>query len=61
MKFPTQFYEDYFINHEIRIPINQPGFNGKWEGFFRGSGGGFNPIKKYGRQIGSFPEVGVKK
>ncbi len=20
---------DYFISHEIRIPINQPGFNGK--------------------------------
>ena len=27
----TQLYGDYFINHEdeIRIPINQPGFNGK--------------------------------
>ena len=28
---PTQLYRDYFINHEISIiPINQPGFNGKW-------------------------------
>ena len=25
----TQLYRDYFINHEIRIPINQPGFHGK--------------------------------
>ena len=25
----TQLYGDYFIHHEIRIPINQPGFNGK--------------------------------
>ena len=25
----TQLHWDYFINHEIRIPINQPGFNGK--------------------------------
>ena len=24
MKFPTQLYWDYFINHEIRIPIKQP-------------------------------------
>ena len=24
----TQLYRDYFISHEIRIPINQPGFNG---------------------------------
>ena len=22
--YPTQLYRDYFINHEIRIPINQP-------------------------------------
>ena len=29
MTFPTQLYRDYVINHEIRIPINQPGFNGK--------------------------------
>ena len=27
--YTTQLYGDYFINHEIRIPINQPGFNGK--------------------------------
>ena len=27
---PTQLYRDYFINHDIRIPINQPGWlNGK--------------------------------
>ena len=25
---PTQLYRDYFINHEIRIPINQPGKGG---------------------------------
>ena len=30
----TQLYRDDFINHEIRIPINHPGFNGKWEVFF---------------------------
>ncbi len=23
--YTTQLYKDYFINHEIRIPINQPG------------------------------------
>ena len=27
--YDTMSYRDYFINHEIRIPINQPGFNGK--------------------------------
>ena len=26
---PTQLYGDYFINHEIRIPIKLPGFHGK--------------------------------
>ena len=25
----TQLYGDYFTSHERRIPINQPGFNGK--------------------------------
>ena len=29
MTFPTEFNEDYFINHEIRIPIKQPIFHGK--------------------------------
>ena len=24
-----KFYGDYFINHDIRIPINQPVFHGK--------------------------------
>ena len=24
----TQLYRDYFINHYVRIPMNQPGFNG---------------------------------
>ena len=28
MFFTTQLYWDYFISHELRIPINQPGFNG---------------------------------
>ena len=27
---------DYFINHEIRIPFNQPGFNGKYPSCFFG-------------------------
>ena len=28
--YPVASYiGDYFINHEIRIPINQPGFNGQ--------------------------------
>ena len=26
--YTTQLYGDYFINHDIRIPIKQPGFNG---------------------------------
>ena len=26
---PTQMYRDYFINHDVRIPINQPGFHGR--------------------------------
>ena len=25
-----QLCQDYFINHEIRLPIKQPGFNGKY-------------------------------
>ena len=29
MRCTTQLNKDYFINHEIRIPIDQPGFNGK--------------------------------
>ena len=28
-EYTTQLCGDYFINHEIRIPIKQPGFNGK--------------------------------
>ena len=32
MKIPTQLCGDYFIKHEIRIPINLPGFNGKYPG-----------------------------
>ena len=31
---PTQLYGDYFINHDIRIPINHPGFTGKYGRFF---------------------------
>ena len=31
---PTQLYGDYFITHEIRIPIKQPGFNGKYPDCF---------------------------
>ena len=27
--YTTQLYGDYFINHEIRIPTNQPVFHGK--------------------------------
>ena len=27
--YTTQSYRDYFINHETRIPINQPVFHGK--------------------------------
>ena len=27
--YTTQLYGDYFISHEIRIPINQPGFQWK--------------------------------
>ena len=27
--YTTQLYRDYFINHEIRIPINQPVFQWK--------------------------------
>ena len=27
--YTTHLYRDYFINHEIRIPINQPVFHGK--------------------------------
>ena len=38
---PSYIYRDYFISHEIRIPINQPGFNGK-EGFL-GRGSSDNP------------------
>ena len=34
MKFPTQLNGDYFINHETRIPIKEPGFNGKYPSFF---------------------------
>ena len=50
IKRPTQLYRDYFISHEIRIPINQPGFNGMSTGF--GSccsfenGFGFLPIQR---------------
>ena len=33
--FLPNFYRDYFINHEIRIPINQPGFSGKYEQKFQ--------------------------
>ena len=29
MNVSNQLYRDYFINHEIRIPMNHPGFNGK--------------------------------
>ena len=29
MTFPSQRNRDYFINHERRILIKQPGFNGK--------------------------------
>ena len=37
--FLAMLYRDYFINHEIRIPMNQPGFQWKVRpGFFRGSG-----------------------
>ncbi len=37
---PTQLYRDYFISHDIRIPINQPGCQWKvGPGFFRGSRG----------------------
>ena len=31
---PTQLHGDYFITHEIRIPIKQPGFNGKYPDCF---------------------------
>ena len=31
--YTTQLYRDYFISHDIRIPINQPGFNGMSTGF----------------------------
>ena len=31
---PSQLCGDYFINHEIRIPIQQPGFHGKEGRFF---------------------------
>ena len=34
--YTTQSYRDYFINHEIRIPIKQAGFNGKQPRVFRG-------------------------
>ena len=30
MKYGTQLCRDFFINHEIRTPVKQPGFNGKW-------------------------------
>ena len=33
----TQFYRDYFISHEIRIPSLTNQYNGKYDGFFRGS------------------------
>ena len=32
--YTTQLYGDYLINHYDRILIEQPGFNGKSEGFF---------------------------
>ena len=40
MKFTTQLCGDDFINHEIRIPIKQPGFNSERKGprFFFFSG-----------------------
>ena len=34
---PTQLCGNYFINHDIRISINPPGFNGKSFFFFGGS------------------------
>ena len=30
MMSKAQLYGDYFMNHEIRIPIKQPGFHRKW-------------------------------
>ena len=58
--FTTQLCGDYFINHELRIPINQPVFHGKQEvvSFFRGSTTGIlwglfdrcDPLEKDGMQ-----------
>ena len=35
--YTTQLIGDYFIHHDIRILIKQPGFNGKYPRVFRGS------------------------
>ena len=43
--YANQLYGDYFINHEIRIPINQPSIM-KHLFFFRGSP---EVEKKHGR------------
>ena len=43
-KLPS--YMGIVINHEIRIPLNQPGFNGKYPSFFfRGSPVPWNPTR----------------
>ena len=52
-------YRDYSINHEIRIPINQPGFNGKEFFFFRGSSEACGGDSVMVRNLLSFSEDSV--
>ena len=54
MRHPTQLCRDYVINHDIRIPINQPGFSSKYHQKFQITKNGGTELNLISGYFGGF-------